>query len=225
MGNAIASAGLGRDSDAAPARPRIAFRRADMRTREPRRRMPPDQDIPRGWSYNPSTWSERLPIISLALVGVGIASYLALWQYEAIDTVWEPFFDDGTRKILDSPLSYVLPISDAALGALAYLADALAGAIGGRRRWARMPWIVILFAILVGPLGLVSIGLVIAQPVVYAEWCTLCLLSAAVSVAMIGPAMDEALASLQHLRRVHDTPGRSLWRAFWGRSDDRTGRV
>jgi hypothetical protein len=32
---------------------------------------------------------------------------------------------------------------------------------------------------------------------------------------MIGPAMDEVLASLQHLRREHDA-GRSLWRSFWG---------
>jgi len=79
-----------------------------------------------------------------------------------------------------------------------------------------MPWIVIVFAILVGPLGAVSIGLVVAQPVLYGEWCTLCLASAVVSVLMIAPSLDEALACLQHLRRQHDEPDRSLWRAFWG---------
>jgi uncharacterized membrane protein len=178
----------------------------------------PDE-IPTGWAYNPASWSQRLPIVGLAIVGFGIASYLALWQYRLLDTVWEPFFGDGSRKILDSKLSYVLPIPDAALGALAYLADAVTGVIGSRHRWKTMPWIVVVFAILVGPLGAVSIGLVIAQPVVYDEWCTLCLASAVVSVVMIAPAMDEALASLQYLRRVYDDSERSFWRTFWGREE------
>ncbi|MFG0284298.1 MAG: vitamin K epoxide reductase family protein [Phycisphaerales bacterium JB039] len=178
--------------------------------------MPRRDDIPPGWSYNPATWGQRLPIVGLAVLGGAIAGYLALWQYDIVDTVWEPFFGDGSRRILDSELSYLLPIPDAALGALAYLADAAAGAIGSRRRWRTMPWIVVIFAILVGPLGAVSIGLVIAQPVLYDAWCTLCLATALISTVMIGPAMDEALATLQHLRRVHDDPNRSLWRAFWG---------
>jgi hypothetical protein len=32
---------------------------------------------------------------------------------------------------------------------------------------------------------------------------------------MIGPAMDEGLASLQYLARRR-AQGRSVWRAFWG---------
>jgi hypothetical protein len=32
---------------------------------------------------------------------------------------------------------------------------------------------------------------------------------------MIGPAMDELLASLQYVVREH-RHGRSAWRAFWG---------
>ena len=78
-------------------------------------------DIPPGWDYNPATWSQRLPIIALALVGMGIATYLALWQYRVTDDVWEPFFGDGSRVILDSELSRILsdflPVTDAALGA------------------------------------------------------------------------------------------------------------
>lgn len=175
-----------------------------------------DAGTPPGWGYNPAKWSQRLPIIVLALVGFAIATYLALWQYGVVERVWEPFFGNGTRRILSSKLSYVLPISDAALGALGYLADAIAGVIGGIDRWRSMPWIVVTFAILVGPLGVISVGLVIAQPVMYDSWCTLCLASAAVSVAMMAPAMDEALASLQHLKRVRAQPGVSAWRAFWG---------
>ena len=172
-------------------------------------------EAPPGWSYNPSTWSQRLPVIVLALVGTGIASYLAAYQLRWIDDVWEPFFGDGSRTILDSSASRVLPIPDAALGALGYLADAVTGAVGGRARWRTMPWIVVLFGLAVGPLGAISILLVILQPVVYDAWCTLCLASAIVSIVMIPPAVDEVLASLQHLRRER-ARGRSTWRVFWG---------
>jgi hypothetical protein len=75
---------------------------------------------------------------------------------------------------------------------------------------------VILFGLAVGPLGAISILLVISQPVLLDAWCTLCLASAVVSVVMIGPAMDEMLASLQYVKRERDR-GRSLWDAFWGR--------
>lgn len=174
------------------------------------------EGVPPGWDYNPATWGQRLPIVILALGGLGIATYLALYQYDVVDDVWEPFFGDGSRTILDSSLSHVLPVSDAALGALGYLADAVTGMIGGKNRWRSMPWIVIIFAVFVGPLGLVSIGLVMAQPVMYDAWCTLCLATAVISVLMIGPAMDEALASLQHIRRAQLDPERSAWRTFWG---------
>lgn len=174
-----------------------------------------DNNVPPGWEYNPSDWGQRLPIIALAIVGVGIALYLTLYQYEVYTSVWEPFFGDGSAVVLNSVFSRVLPISDGALGALAYLADAVSGAIGGRSRWRKMPWIVVLFGIAVGPLGVVSVLLVIIQPVLLDAWCTLCVASAVVSIAMIGPTMDEVLASLQHLKRVH-TQGGSVWRAFWG---------
>jgi uncharacterized membrane protein len=174
-----------------------------------------ERDAPPGWTLNPSSWRQRLPIVGLALAGAAMASYLALYQLRLIGTVWEPFFGSGSRVILDSPVSRVLPVPDAALGALGYLADAATGVVGGRARWRTMPWIVVLFGVAVGPLGAVSVVLVILQPVLFDAWCTLCLASAAVSVAMIGPALDEVLASLQHLRRTHDA-GESVWRAFWG---------
>jgi hypothetical protein len=174
-------------------------------------------DIPPGWDYNPSTWPQRLPIVALAMVGFVIAGYLSLYQLGVFGAVWEPFFGDGSRRILNSRVSHILPIPDAALGALAYLTDAAAGVIGGKRRWRTMPWIVVLFGLAVGPLGAVSIMLVIFQPVLYDSWCTLCLASAVVSLLMIGPAMDEFLASLQHMKRER-RKGRSLWRVFWGLS-------
>jgi hypothetical protein len=170
---------------------------------------------PPGWSYDPSAWGERIPIVVLATIGFLIAGYLALYQVGVFGSVFEPFFGRGSERILGSGVSRLLPIPDAALGALGYLADAVSGLIGGRGRWRTMPWLVLLFGLFVGPFGAVSITLVIIQPVVYDSWCTLCLCSALISVLMIGPALDEVLASLQHLRS-EARAGRSWWDALWG---------
>ncbi|HSF68780.1 MAG TPA: vitamin K epoxide reductase family protein [Nitrospira sp.] len=174
-----------------------------------------DSTCPPGWTYNPSSWAERLWIAAVAGLGLLVSGYLALYQWEVIEQVWEPFFGHGSEQVLNSFLSRVLPIPDAALGSAAYLLDVVTGLIGGRTRWRSMPWMVVLFGLAVGPLGLVSVLLVIAQPVVLNAWCTLCLTSAFISLVIIGPAMDEVLASLQHLRRSYERK-ESLWNAFWG---------
>lgn len=171
--------------------------------------------LPPGWSYNPSSWGQRIPLVIVALIGFIIAGYLSMYQLKWIDDVWEPFFGDGSKKILNSPVSTLLPIPDALLGAFGYVVDALAGIIGGVRRWKTMPWMVVIFGVFVGPLGLISVLLVILQPVMFQAWCTLCLLSAVASVVIIGPAMDELLASLQFMRRSKRA-GYSLWKSFWG---------
>jgi uncharacterized membrane protein len=173
-----------------------------------------DPPNPPGWTYNPSSWRERLWLIGVALLGLAISAYLAGYQLNLVDNVWEPFFGSGSREVLHSFLSQLLPIPDAALGAFAYGLDAVTGAIGGTRRWRTMPWMVLLFGFAVGPLGIVSVLLVISQPVLLGAWCTLCLASAAISVVMIGPAMDEVLASLQFLRGAYDR-NIPLSRAFW----------
>lgn len=172
-------------------------------------------NIPLGWDYNPATWGQRIPLVALALVGFGVATYLTLYQLGYAAEVWEPFFGNGSKRVLDSYISKVLPVPDAALGAFGYLLDAVGGLVGGPRRWRSMPWIVVLFGVAVGPLGLVSVMLVVFQPVLFDAWCTLCLASAFISIVMIGPAMDEVLASLQYLKRVKNSDV-SLWKAFWG---------
>ena len=170
--------------------------------------------VPPGWSYNPSTWKERLWLVGVAVLGFGVSSYLALYQYGLLEDVWEPFFGRDSEKVLHSFLSTLLPVPDAALGAAAYALDAVTGVIGRQDRWRSMPWMVILFGLAVGPLGLVSVLLVIAQPSVLHAWCTLCLFSALISLIMIGPAMDEVLASLQFLRRCSQTKT-PVWDVFW----------
>ena len=181
-----------------------------------------DPDIPPGWSYNPASWPQRVPIVIAAAIGFLIAGYLALYQAGVFPTVWDPVFGDGSAVVLNSWVATgterTLGVSDAALGAFGYFADILTGVIGSARRWRTMPWLVVLFGLFVGPLGAISILLVILQPFV-GGWCLLCLVTAFISIILIGPAMDEVLASLQHLRREADAD-RSVWRALWGLSPE-----
>ena len=177
--------------------------------------MTTQHEMPPGWDYNPSAWGQRIPLVVIALVGLIIALYLGLYQLRMIQTVWEPFFWNGTVKTLNSPISRALPVPDALLGAFGYFLDAISGLIGRRDRWRSMPWMVVLFGVAVGPLGMVSLFLVVAQPLLVNAWCTLCLVTALISIVMIGPAMDEVLASLQYLQRVKRS-GHPMWKAFWG---------
>jgi hypothetical protein len=171
---------------------------------------------PPAWTYNPSSWSQRIPIVVLASVGFVVAGWLALFQMHVLPSIWEPFFGDGSRKILTSRVSRMLPVSDAALGALGYIADAVFGIVGGTTRWRTMPWVVIVFAIAVIPFGLVSLTLFVLQPTGYNTWCTLCLVSVAVSLAMVPYAWDEFVASWYWMRGRLDA-GVSLWDALFGR--------
>jgi uncharacterized membrane protein len=174
------------------------------------------EQSPPGWVYNPSAWSQRIPICILAFIGFGIATWLTLFQTSVLKTIWEPLFGNGSSLILKSSVSYILPVPDAALGAMGYLADAVFGLIGGRDRWRSMPWVVVVFAIAVIPFGLTSIILFLLQPLLYDSWCTLCLISVAISLAMVPYAWDEFVASWYWMRGRMDS-GVSLWGALIGR--------
>jgi len=68
--------------------------------------------------------------------------------------------------------------------------------------------------ILVVPLGLVSITLIILQPLAVGAWCTPCLIAAAAMLTMIALTLDEVVATLQFLGQARQE-GQSLWRTFW----------
>lgn len=182
---------------------------------------------PPGWSYNPSEWTQRLPIIVLALVGLYVSRYLAAYQMEQIDHVWEPFFQgdrsdprNGTEEIITSSVSQAWPVPDAAVGAYTYMLEILTGVVGSRARWRTMPWLVILFGLMIAPLGIVSITFVIIQPIVIGTWSTLALIGAVAMLVQIPYSLDELLASCQFLRRRHKA-GKSLLRVFlFGDTDD-----
>ncbi|MBY0497445.1 MAG: vitamin K epoxide reductase family protein [Cyanobacteria bacterium] len=192
--------------------------------------MKPGPEIAPGWSYNPSTWHQRAPMIVLGFVGWMISRYLAAFQLGYIETVWDPFFGSGTRQVLTSEVSRMFPISDAGLGALAYTVEFLMAWMGGRTRWRSMPWMVTFFFIVIVPLGLTHIILVILQPVAVGEWCTLCLAAAFMMLIMIPFTVDEVIVTGQFLAAARRN-GKSLWRTFWvggtlegGSDDTRTPR-
>jgi len=126
-----------------------------------------------------------LGIVFLAMIGFFLSRYLAAFQLGHIVYPWDPFFGDSTRLVLTSDISKAFPVSDAGLGALSYLLDALAGLIGGSRRWRTMPWMVVLFGLFIIPPGVTSIVLVILQPVSIGAWCTLCLVASVVMLLMV----------------------------------------
>jgi hypothetical protein len=169
---------------------------------------------PPGWSYNPSSYIQRAPIIAFAFVSYLIARHLTAYQLGYIAAPWDPFFGDGTRSVLDSEVSKSFPVSDAGLGAVSYLVEALSGFMGDQRRWRTMPWMVVLFGVLIVPLGVVSIALVVLQPVAVGAWCTLCLATAVLMLLMVSPAFDEIVATAQFLQRAR-REGRPFWRTFF----------
>ncbi len=171
-------------------------------------------EVPPGWSYNPSSWPQRWIMIVAGFLGWIVSRYLGAFQLGYIDHIWDPFFGDGSLRVLNSDMSHSLPVSDGALGALAYTFEFLMGWMGSPSRWRTMPWMVTFFGILVIPLGLVHIFLVISQPVVVGAWCTFCLLAAAIMLPMIPLEIDEVIAMGQHMLQAK-RKGESFWKVFW----------
>lgn len=181
--------------------------------------MMDSSDLPPGWTYSPSTYLQRLPIIALGVVGFLVSRHLTAYQLGHIDGAWEPFFAgmkglNGTETIITSDVSKAWPIADAGLGAVAYMFEILMGVMGGRQRWRTMPWMVTMFGFLVVPLGVISIYFIIIQPIVIGTWCTLCLLAGVAMLVMIPYSLDELVAMGQYMAQSVRR-GEPFWRTFF----------
>ena len=153
-------------------------------------------------NQSPSAWSQRLPAIAPALVGCAISTYLALFQLGIITEVWEPFFGNGSRLILkESTVARLLPVPDAALGALVYLAEAAAECTGGRQRFRTSPAAVFVTGALAGGLALAAVVLIGCQVLWFRAYCTLCLTSAVCSLLIAGLVLPEVRAAWNHHQR------------------------
>jgi nucleoside-diphosphate-sugar epimerase len=184
-------------------------------------------EIPVGWSYNPSAWTQRIPIVALAVVGLYVSRYLAAYQLGHVDHVFEPFFagspndpKNGTEEIITSWVSEAWPVSDAAVGGYTYALEILTGILGSRARWRTMPWLVVLFGLMIAPLGVVSIFFIVIQPILLGTWSTLALLAAAAMLVQIPYSLDELLASVQFVRRRARAGSRWLTVALRGDTDE-----
>lgn len=183
------------------------------------------------FDYNPSAWSQRIPICILAMIAFLIATHMALFQWGLIEAPWDPVFGNQTRLVLESDVALMMHhwfgVPDAALGALAYLGDAIFGLAGSTRRWQYRPWLVILFGIDVIPLGIVSAILVFCQATIVGNWCLLCLITAVISLILVVMAYDEVYASLKLLYRVwqrtHDK--KLVWSVLWGRPSEMADEI
>lgn len=180
----------------------------------PMRTDMPGPDVPPGWTYNPSTWIQRAPVIVLAVISFFLSRYMASFQLEHIPHAWDPIFGLGTERVLTSDVSRMFPVSDAGLGAYMYLLEILSAVMGDRRRWRTMPWMVAMFGIVVIPLGITSVVLVMLQPVAVGAWCTICLTTALFMLIMVAVSLDEVVAMIQFLV-IGKRAGGSAWRLFW----------
>jgi uncharacterized membrane protein len=191
-----------------------------------------DLDVPAPpYAKNPSRWSQRIPICVLAGMGAVLAGYMGLFQWEIIETVWDPVFGTGSEEVLTSSVAEQmerwLHIPDSSFGAWAYFSEAILSLMGSTRRWQYRPWIVALFGIDVILLGGISAMLIMAQGFIIGSWCFLCLCNAAISFILIALAYGEVRASFFYMCRVwnrfHDR--QLVNRVFWGFSSEKAEAI
>jgi len=178
--------------------------------------MNPQKNTPGGFHSNPSLWGKRKPLLIMAICGFIIALYLGFYELGVFNKVPEPFFGNGTKKILNSTFSRSLPIPDGLLGAFGYLCDIILVSIGKQNRWRSKPWVVFLYSFTIAIMALVSLFLLIMQAFILHSWCTLCLASAALSLLMVRPVSNEFLASFHYIMAEKEA-GKSFLKALEGR--------
>jgi uncharacterized membrane protein len=138
----------------------------------------------------------------LAVLAAGLSFYLTLYQWDVIDSVWDPVFGSASSQaVLKSSFSEALPIPDATLGAIAYVAEAALALVGSRERWRAETWLVLVYGALVAAMVLTSAALICIQAFVVGHFCALCLVSAGVSFVNAALAWDEVEAALGEVKR------------------------
>jgi hypothetical protein len=168
-------------------------------------------DVPPGWDHNPTSVRRRVLLAALALAGLAVASYLTLFQLDIVGDVWDPFFDSRAVLVLTAP------VPDALAGVAAYAAELVLLAVGGRDRWRSLPWACLALGLTLAVGAVVSFALIVIQPTVAGAWCTLCLASAALSLALFALGIGEARAAWQHIVRAREH-GVGVGDAVWGRA-------
>jgi uncharacterized membrane protein len=141
--------------------------------------------------HSVSTKRSEVAVVTLAVIGAAVASHLAAYQLGWISSAWDPVF--GSRSsalVLHSRFSEALPVSDAAVGAVAYVIEAVLATVlalhASRRANA-------LYAVLLIGTGAVAVVLSALQLFVVHHLCLLCLGSAALSTTIAVLALPTAI--------------------------------
>lgn len=133
----------------------------------------------------------RKVVIAFASLGFLISLYLGLFQLGVTQSVWDPVFGMDSRHVLFSRLSTSLPIPDAILGAVAYLAEVVLVSMQKEERSIIARLIRYLYIIMAIGMGVVGLFLTGYQTFSLHAWCLLCLCSAAISIGLVIPAFIE----------------------------------
>jgi len=177
-------------------------------------------EVPSDWSYNPSSWVQRLPVIALSLFAWLITRFLAGYQYGYITSVSDPIFAQGTLSVLSAEISKGF----AAFASMLFTLQMLLACKGGSRRWHTMPWIVALYGLFVLAFGLLGSFTILIQPITHGFWCFWCLICCAMMLIMTTLAIDEVVATAQLLLQA-GKDGKSFWPTFWHGSAVAGGHV
>jgi len=103
----------------------------------------------------------------------------------------------------ENPTSFSRRALLAALaGALAYGAELLLLGLAGRDRWRSLPWTCLALGAVLSTGAVVSIVLIVVQPTMAGTWCTLCLVSPGLSLALFALGIGEARAASVSARSV-----------------------
>lgn len=177
--------------------------------------VPHSTSIPPGWEYNPSSWTQRLWVAGLSVLGILLATYTSNFATSWADSFWRIFSSSGSEAANGWSALSLRPISTPhfAFGAASYLMTLAIALPGSEERWRKQPGLVLIYGLCVLPLGAFRIAWVVMQPLLFREWCAFCLASAFISILTIGPALDEVLATVQYLQRER-RKGRIFWKVL-----------
>ena len=128
-----------------------------------------------------------------------MAGWLTLYQFGLLAQVWDPVFGShASRAVLD----LTAPVPDALAGVIAYgteIALLLLASLPDRRVRA---WTTLGLGAMLTAGVVVSVALIAVQALVVGAWCTLCLCSAALSLALFTAGFREVRRAREYLR--HD---------------------
>jgi uncharacterized membrane protein len=151
-------------------------------------------------THSPSI-AQRTAISILIFVGFCISTYLGLFQLHVLHSVWDPIFTVGSIQVLESSLSKALPLPDSLLGAFGYFCEFITFLLGSTQRFGRGSWILFLYSLIALGMGAVSVGLVFYQTLIVQNWCTLCLVSALISMRLFFPGLRELTLSIREIKK------------------------